>query len=162
MREPFLFETEVKPEWIDYNGHMNVAYYVLAFDHAIDDFYGRLGLGEAYARSGRGSMFALTLKVDYLREVRAGDPLRITTRMLDCDAKRIHYCQEMVQAAAGYVAARKEGLSIHVDLGTRRSAPFPPDRMAAVRACLEAHAALPRPDWVGQRIGIRRRSGGET
>jgi len=51
MRGPFLFETEVKPEWIDYNGHMNVAYYVLAFDHAIDDFYGRLGLGEAYAPS---------------------------------------------------------------------------------------------------------------
>ncbi len=152
-----VFETRVKPDWIDYNGHMNVAYYVLAFDHAIDDFYGRLGVGEAYAREGRGSMFALTLKVDYLREVRVGDRLRITTRMLDCDAKRIHYCQEMDQLEAGYTAARKEGLSIHVDLGTRRSAPFPEDRMAAIRACLEAHAPLPRPDWVGQRIGIRRR-----
>ncbi len=158
--EPSLptFECRVQREWIDYNGHMNVAYYVLAFDLAIDDFYDRLGLGASYAAGGRGSMFALSVKVDYLREVRAGAPLRITTRMIDHDHKRIHYAQEMEQAEAGYVAARKEGLSIHVDLESRRSSPFPGDRLEAVRALHAVHAALPPLPWIGGRIGIRRPS----
>ena len=157
MRDPRLcFETVVRPEWIDYNGHMNVAYYVLAFDHAIDGFYDRLGLGRSYAESGAGSMFALSLRVDYLRELRAGDPLLIRSWMLDHDHKRIHYAQTMEHAREGYLAARKEGLSIHVDLRLRRSAPFPADQLARVRAMFEQHRALERPEWVGAAVGIRR------
>ncbi len=154
-----VFRTVVRPEWIDYNGHMNVAYYVLAFDHAIDVFYDALGLGRSYAESGKGSMFALALKVDYVREVREGDPLVIRTWLVDADHKRIHYAQTMEHGAQGYLAARKEGLSIHVDLTTRKSAPFSPEQQRRIEAWRQCQGVIERPDWVGQVIGIRRRHG---
>ncbi len=154
-----VFRTVVRPEWIDYNGHMNVAYYVLAFDHAIDVFYDALGLGRSYAESGLGSMFALALKVDYVREVREGDPLVIRTWLVDADHKRIHYAQTMEHAEQGYLAARKEGLSIHVDLASRRSAPFSPEQLSRIEALWKRQGARERPDWVGQVIGIRGRHG---
>ena len=91
MSADFEYETSVKPEWIDHNGHMNVAYFVLAFDEATDDVYERWGIGLDYPQQSGCSVFTLGMNVDYLGELFAGDPLRIDTRLVDHDAKRIHY-----------------------------------------------------------------------
>ena len=81
--------------WLDDNGHMNVAYYVLAFDHACDDFLDTIGMTDAYrARSG-GTTFAAELHITYQREVVAGDPLRFTSQLLGCEEKRIHFILHM-------------------------------------------------------------------
>ena len=148
----------VRPEWIDYNGHMNVAYYVLAFDHATDVLFDALGLGESYREATDHSTFSLQIQVTYLRELQLDAPLRVTTQLVDHDAKRLHYFHEMFHAEEGYRAATCECLSIHVDLAARRSAPLPGDVQAQLAAVMAAHAELPRPREVGSVIAIRRPS----
>ncbi len=149
----------VRPEWIDYNGHMNVAYYVLAFDLATDAFYDYLGIGEGYKNSTNFSTFAVEMNVSYIREVREGDPLVFTTRLLGCDAKRLHHFHEMHQAEEGWLAASCEFLSLHIDMSKRRTAPFPDRIQTRLDAVAAAHAALPVPDRVGRRIAMPPRQG---
>jgi acyl-CoA thioesterase FadM len=86
-----LAPSRVKPEWIDYNGHMNVAYYVLAFDKALDNFCDRIDVGAAYVKRTNQSIFTLEMHVHYRQEVLEGDPLRFTFQLLDADEKRMHY-----------------------------------------------------------------------
>ncbi len=146
------------PEWIDYNGHMNVAYYVLAFDRAFDRVCDRIDLGADYVRRANGSIFVLEMHVSYLREVMADDPLRFTWQLLDHDDKRFHFCMSMYHASAGFLAAVSEQLALHVDLASRRAASFPAEQRARLAALAEEHRLLPRPAEVGRLIGIRRKA----
>lgn len=146
----------IPAEWTDQNGHMNVAYYVLAFDRATDAFYDVLGNGWSYLDRTGKSTFTLAMNVDYLGEIFAGDSVRIVSRLIDCDYKRIHYFHEMHHATKGYLAATNEILAMHVDMATRRSEPFPPDLQTKLAEVKLAHAALPLPPRVGRRLGIRR------
>ena len=74
----------VLPEWIDHNGHMNVAYYVLAFDLVTDTVYETWGLGLDYPEREKHAIFTLGMNIDYVSEVFDGEPLSITTQLLDC------------------------------------------------------------------------------
>ena len=85
-----LHREVVLPEWIDYNGHMNVAYHVLAFDHACDAFLDYVGLDETYRTRTGGTTFAAECHITYLRELDAGAPLRFATQLFDYDEKRFH------------------------------------------------------------------------
>jgi acyl-CoA thioester hydrolase len=149
-------ELEILPAWTDANGHMNVAYYVLAFDRATDAFYDALGIGWGYLEREHRSLFTLAMNVDYLREVFAGSRVRIESRLLDHDHRRIHYFHAMHDASDGTLAATNELVALHVDMAARRGSPFAPatlDRLAAMRA---AQAAQPRPAQVGRALGLRR------
>jgi acyl-CoA thioester hydrolase len=149
----------VRPEWIDYNGHMNVAYYVLVFDRATDVWFEHLGLGEEYrARSGC-SIFALELHVVYLAELKLDDPLRVTTQLLDCDEKRLHFFHRMYHAQRGTPSAALEIMVMNVDLATRKARAFRPEVLTRIEAVAAAHAALPRPPEAGRVIGIKRKPG---
>jgi acyl-CoA thioester hydrolase len=147
-----LHAEQVRDEWIDYNGHMNVAYYVLAFDHATDAFLDYLGLDAAHRDATGGSTFTVEAHVTYQNELRRGDPLRISTHLLGYDVKRIHYFQQMRHATEGFVAATCEWLMLYVDLNTRRTAAMPPALMDRLAEILAAHGALPRPPEVGRTI----------
>jgi acyl-CoA thioester hydrolase len=153
---PCETRVEVLPEWTDQNGHMNVAFYVLAFDRATDTLYDRLGIGWSYLERERRSLFTLAMNVDYLGEVFAGDRVRIASRLIDHDHKRIHYFHEMRHEAKRYVAATNEILAIHVDMTDRKSAPFSAGAQARLAEMKAAHAALPLPPQIGRRLGIRR------
>jgi acyl-CoA thioester hydrolase len=148
---------EILPEWTDPNGHMNVAFYVLAFDRATDTLYDRLEIGWSYLERERRSLFTLAMNVDYVGEVFAGDCVRIVSRLIDHDHKRIHYFHEMRHEAKGYVAATNELLAMHVDMTNRKSAPFPSDIQARLAEMSTAHTALPPPSQLGRKLGIRRR-----
>ena len=152
-----LHREVVRPEYIDWNGHMNVAYYVLVFDHATDALFDHIGLDEAYRKERDFTTFTIEAQVTYQREVLEGDPLRITTQLLDYDHKRAHYFHRMHHAEEGWLAATNELLSLHIDTRKRRSAPFPDDILARWAGIHEAHAALPRPPEAGRAMGIRRR-----
>ena len=146
----------ILPEWTDQNGHMNVAYYVLAFDRATDAFYDRLGIGWSTLEHGR-SMFTLAMNVDYLNEVLAGETVKVASRLLDFDAKRLHYLHEMVRERDGALAATNEIVALHVGMATRKSEPFPPEVAGRLTATKAAHAALPLPPQAGRTLGLRRR-----
>ena len=145
----------VRPEWIDYNGHMNVGYYHVAFDVAADEFFEFLGLTADFRREHRCTTFALESHLNFLREVKEGDPLRFEARLLDHDAKRIHFYQEMFHATEGYLAASCESLSAYVRQDTRRTAPMPEVLAARLTRMAEAHAALARPWQVGHVISAK-------
>jgi acyl-CoA thioester hydrolase len=145
----------VRPEWIDYNGHMNVGYYHVVFDLAAETFFEFLGFTADLRRAHGVTTFALESHLNFLREVKAGDALRFEARLLDHDAKRVHFYQEMFHAAEGYLAASCESLSVCVSVASRRTAPMPAallERLARVRA---AHEALERPWQVGHVISAR-------
>lgn len=149
----------VRPEWIDYNGHMNVAYYVLAFDYATDAFLDYIGLTRDLRKAVNSTTFALDMNVRYKREVLEGDPLRFTTQLIDADQKRLHFFHQMFHATDGYLAATNEVLSAHVDLNTRRVAPMPDILWQRLKTLRVEHQNLAMPDAVGRKLGIRRNSG---
>lgn len=149
------FQLTIQPEWIDHNGHMNVAYYVLAFDQATDAVYETWDIGMTYPDRGY-SVFTLGMNVDYLRELFAGDKVRITTHLLDWDSKRIHYFHEMYHLDSGERVATNECLCINVELDSRRSAPFPEDVQMLLKAVHAAHQAVGVPPGAFRQLQIRR------
>ena len=153
-----LHREAVRGEWIDYNNHMNLAYYVLAFDHATDEFFDFVGLDETYRLATRCSAFLLETHVSYHQEMKLGDTLRCTTQLLDFDDKRIHFFHTMYHATEDYLAATTEVMFLHVDTVAGRSKPMPEHIVAKLSAILDAHKSLSVSADVGRVIGIRRRS----
>jgi acyl-CoA thioester hydrolase len=151
------FEGEVLPEWIDYNGHMNLAYYTVLFDQATDLLFDVLGLGLDYRRDTLQGTFVAETHNLYERELLVGARVRIATRILGADEKRLHLGHEMFALAGGHRTATQELMFLHVNLAARRVSPFPEGLRRRIEEWAEAHAALPRPDWIGRRIGLQRR-----
>jgi acyl-CoA thioester hydrolase len=155
-----LHEEVVRPEWIDYNGHMNVAYYLLAFDHATDKLLDLLGVGRAYLAETGASIFIVEAHVTYDRELRAGDPLRFTTQLLGHDDKRLHYLHAMYHAREGFLAATNELLGLHVDMAGRSVTPFPEAVARRLADLWAIHSRLAIPAQVGRVIGLSGRARG--
>jgi acyl-CoA thioester hydrolase len=155
---PFdAYRAVVRPEWIDHNEHLNMAYYMVVFDLATDEFFAWVGLDAGHRTTARVTTFCLEAHITYHREVLLGDPLRFTTRLLGYDAKRIHYFHEMYHATEGYLAATNELMSLHVSQDTRRSAPMAAPVLAHLARIRKAHDALPRPAQVGRAIRLASR-----
>ena len=144
----------VRSEWVDRNGHMNMGYYLVAFDFATDAWLDFVGLDTQHRRSRGIATFSLESHLTYAREVREGDELRFTTQLLDFDAKRIHSFHEMRHAREGYLAATHELVSLHVSQQSRRSAPMAPEILERLAAIGRAHHTLPRPKQVGRVMGL--------
>ncbi|MEP0706808.1 MAG: thioesterase family protein [Parvibaculum sp.] len=147
----------VEHEWVDYNGHLNMAYYHVLFDQSLDTLFNELGIGWDYTKQGEGSCFTAEVHVCYLDELLEGDEVRITYQVLDADAKRVHVFAHMYHAEKGYLAATSEQMCIHVDMKTRRAAPFPEASQKKIEALAKAHAGLAKPEQAGRVIGIKRK-----
>ena len=155
---PFVSRVmEVEKDWIDYNGHMNMAYYNVLFDRCSDDTFEIMGMGPAYARERKLTIYTAEVHVCYVRELHLGDKVTVTFHLLDHDDKRLRAYQE-IHHADGWLAATSENLSLHIDMSGPKVAPFPPDVLAKVEAMRAAHAKLPMPERAGRSIGIRRKS----
>ena len=154
---PFQSSKEViLPDWIDYNGHMNVAYYVLVFDHATDEFFDFMGLTAEYRAAGNVSAFTAEMHVNYIREVKQGDEVFVTTQLLDYDAKRFHYFHRLYHAEQGYLAATNELLCLYVDMKLRRVTQMPSPIMDKLAEIKQSHAELPLPEQVGSVMKVKR------
>jgi acyl-CoA thioester hydrolase len=152
---PFVSSAmRVDPAWIDYNGHLNMAYYNVLFDRAVDEVFELLGCGVDYVKARKHSCYTAEVHVRYLRELHVGDAVKVTWQLIDYDAKRMHYFEQLLHAGEGWLSATSENMSLHVDMEAGKTAPFPADvaeRLAAMRA---SHARLPRPEAVGRRIAM--------
>lgn len=148
----------VRPEWVDYNGHMNVAYYVLIFDHATDAALDRLDIGEAYRERSGCSVFVAEAHVTYEREVGEGREVEIASRVVGFDGKRLILYHEMTVPGEDGLVASNEVLCLHVDLRARRTAPLPADAASRLSAAALAHGRLEPPLRSGRaiRLGGRR------
>ena len=151
-----LYKDVIVPEWIDYNGHMNVAYYVLVFDRATDDFFDFMGLTAEYRAAENVSAFTAEMHVNYIREVQEGDEVYVTTQLLGYDEKRFHYFHRMYHAEQRYLAATSELLCLSVDMNQRRVTQMPSpilDRLAEIK---QSHEKLPLPEQVGSVMKVKR------
>lgn len=153
-----IHQETVRPEWCDYNGHMNLAFYVLAFDHATDMFLNEIGVDQNYRDTSNHSTFVVESHITYDNELLEGAELSCTTQLLDFDEKRMHYFHRMYHAEKGFLAATTELINVHIDLGARRVVPMPGNFQTRLASMLEDHKSLPKPEQAGRVIGIRRRN----
>jgi acyl-CoA thioester hydrolase len=152
---PFVSSVmKVEQGWIDYNGHLNMAYYNVLFDRAVDEAFALLGIGPAYLERTQHSTFTAEVHIRYLRELHAGAPVRVTFQLLDYDAKRIHYFEQLFHAQEGWLSATSENMALHVDTAAKKTAPFPQLIAARLARMKAAHAHLPVPDGAGRRIAM--------
>lgn len=152
---PFLASVmQIEPQWIDYNGHLNMAYYNVLFDRAVDELWLKLGIGPGYMKARNGSTFTAECHVRYIREIHLGDPAQVSILLVAADDKRLHTFKELRHATEGWLSATSENMTLHMDMGARKVAPFPADIAARINALAEAHQPVPRPDGIGRRVAM--------
>lgn len=154
---PFVsLQTEVKPEWIDFNGHFNAGYYMVVFDDAVGPWMEFIGLTAEHRAEHEVTTFSVEGHITYDRELSEGAPIEVRTQLLAWSPKAVHAIHLMYHRDEGWLAATNELMSLHISNATRRSAPMTESvqrRLAEVEA---AHSTLPVPPQVGRLIGIRR------
>jgi len=144
----------VLTEWIDVNDHMNVAYYVLAFDGGVDSLWDRIGITDEHIQEMRSSTFAVESHVIYRRELKLDDPFIVTAQVLAFDEKRIHQFQRLYHAEEGFLAATAEWMNLHVDLVTRRVAPWPETILDDIKKVAAAQDGWPYPHEAGRQMSV--------
>ncbi|MGH6925000.1 MAG: thioesterase family protein [Propylenella sp.] len=155
---PFVSSVmRVEEAWIDYNGHLNMAYYNVLFDRAVDGFFELVGVGRSYLQATSHTTFTAEAHVRYLRELHAGDKVRVSIRLLGYDSKRLHFFEELRHADEGWLSATSENMSLHVDMRAKKTAPFPGQILERLSEVTDAHALLPRPTGLGRRIEMPQR-----
>ena len=125
-----ILKTEkVIKEWTDYNGHLNVAFYVRIFDIAADVMLDHFNMGGLSAKKNKKTTFVAEMHTIYNQEVRLGEEVETQVTFIDHDKKRIHYRLSMFHKQKRYLAATNEVLSLYVDLSKRKVSEFDPDRI---------------------------------
>lgn len=146
-----VYRCVVRPDWLDANGHMTARRFLDVFIDAGDLWLRDQGLGPTYAKGGH-AVFTGDLHVTFVREVPAHATLTIDSRLTDADARRLVLHQELFVGPDGALAATAEQLFVHVNTSSRRVAPFPPERQAAIERLLDRNIKARRN--VGRRVGL--------
>ena len=149
------YRTEVREEWIDYNGHLNDAGYAIVLGEANEVLLADLGLSEAYRMDTGRAMYTVESHIRYLAEARRGDVIEAASLLVSADAKRMRV-HTLLRRGDGVPIATGEYLYLHVDQAAGGVTAMPPDRWAAVDALLTAHASLERPEHLGRGVAAAR------
>ncbi|MBI5878567.1 MAG: thioesterase family protein [Chloroflexi bacterium] len=149
-----LMHSRVKSEWIDYNRHMMDGYYAVAFSPVVDAFMNLIGLDESYRALTACTIYTAEMHIVFLRELKAGAPLRFEAQLLGHDTKRFHLFFTLHHDAEGYVAATAEFMLLHVDQHQMRVVPMPSNALARLDAIAERHRLLPQPPQAGRRVSM--------
>ncbi|MEX3931911.1 thioesterase family protein [Paraburkholderia phymatum] len=148
------YQDVVRAEWVDYNGHLRDAFYMLIFSFATDALIDQIGLDDTVRKARGRSIYTLEAHISYLHEIKEGAQVRVEMRVLAHDAKRMHLYLEMFADDGGEPVAAGEQMLLHVDTSGPRSAVFDSDVEAHVRALVDAQAALPPAQYAGRVIGL--------
>jgi acyl-CoA thioester hydrolase len=149
------YRTEVREEWIDYNGHLNDAGYAIVLSEANEVLLADLGLSEAYRMDTGRAMYTVESHIRYLAEARRGDVIEAASLLVSADAKRMRV-HTLLRRGDGVPIATGEYFYLHVDQAAGGVTAMPPDRWAAVDALLTAHASLERPEHLGRGVAAAR------
>ncbi|MEO0378657.1 MAG: thioesterase family protein [Pseudomonadota bacterium] len=156
MQIPFRSSPQtVLPEWIDFNGHLNMAYYNVLFDRSVDELYPHIGFGEDYVTTTGCTTYVAEFHICYLRELHQGDTVTATFHLIDHDEKRFHSYSELYHTD-GWLAATAEGLTLHVDQSGPKVAPMPAHVQDALTAYKAAQTDQIDPTRIGRKIGLKR------
>ena len=125
-----LLKTEkIRKEWTDYNGHMNVAYYIHIFDISADILLDKFKMAGDSAKKNKKSTFVVETHTNYKKEIKFEEEVEVHLTYLDHDKKRIHYKVSMLNKEKKYLAATTEVLSLYVDLNKRKATEFEPEKI---------------------------------
>ena len=149
-----VHEDTVRQEWIDYNGHMSEAFYVLVFGHATDDFLDAVGLDSEYRDKQKVSAFTVEAHIRYLDQARSGDLLHVSTLLTDFDAKRARLFHTMRLGQEGPVLATEEVLLLHFNTARDKVSPFDHKIREKLSEMASQHGKIPRPKDLGRAISM--------
>ena len=148
---------EVLEDWIDYNGHMNVAYYTFAFDRAIDFFLeNAIGIGPTHVKNENQGPYSLQANYHYLQELKLGDRFSTRVFIVDADKKRIHLVLEMISFSNRGKVAVCETVLINVDLSLRKSAAYPKWAQKKISEYKNICSGLILPQEIGKAITLKK------
>jgi carnitine 3-dehydrogenase len=148
-----LLDTQVRPEWVDYNGHMTDSRYLQVFGDATDALLRHVGVDAEYRKSGR-SMYTVESHVTHVAEARALEPVHVLSRVLAVDDKRVHLFHRLLRGRDDTTVATGEQIYLHVDTTAGKAAPMDAslrERFLQLRA---AQSQLSPPPEAGRRIGM--------
>jgi acyl-CoA thioester hydrolase len=152
------YRATILPEWIDYNGHLRDAYYMVALSYAIDEVMDHLGLDAAYRERTECTLYTLELHMHFLQEVKSTDELTVTTSILDFDRKRIHAGCEFSCPRMSEAAATAEVMLLHVHQGDKpASASFPPEVLRKLETLKLSPDVLAARGLGSRKIELKRR-----
>ena len=116
-------------EWLDYNGHMNMAYYVLIFDQAWENILNKFQMGGEKAEESKRTTMVVETRTTYDREVKEGDEVEVYVSYFDHDKKRLHLKCEMYEKKTKKLSATMENLSLYIDLDKRKVTEFEDEKV---------------------------------
>jgi len=153
------YKTPIFQDWVDYNGHLRDAFYLLIFSFATDAFMDRIGLASDDRDASGHSLFTLEAHLNYLHEVKLGEPVEVRTQIIGHDRKRVQLYHGLYKADGDVELAASEQMLLHVDLAAGpKSAPFSEQSLEALRQLSEAQHDQPAPVYVGRVIGLPRKA----
>ncbi len=150
------YTTKIHPDWVDYNGHLRDAFYLLIFSYATDALMDTLGLDSENREASGHSLFTLELHLNYLHEVKLGAEVEVHTQLIDHDAKLLHLYHSLHLVGDEKELAGNEQMLLHVDLAGPHAAPFTETSLQRLSAISQEQADLPRPALLGRVIGIKK------
>ena len=136
-----LKSEKIIKEWTDYNGHLNVAFYVHVFDIAADIMLDSFKMGGPSAKQDKKTTFVAEMYTAYKQEVRLGEEVETHLTYVDHDKKRIHYRLSMLHKEKKYLAATNEVLSLYVDLNQRKVVEFDQERLNLMNEAIKANSS---------------------
>jgi acyl-CoA thioester hydrolase len=158
MTELPPYRAKIKPDWIDYNGHLRDAYYCVVMSLAIDEFMDHLGLDAAYRDKTHCTIYTVELHIHYLHEIKSSDELTVRTLVLDVDRKKIHAACDFHCPRIEGPAASADMMLLHVHQGEKPSvAPFPPEVFERLERLKLAPDVLAQRAHGSRKIELKRR-----
>ncbi|MDT3229347.1 thioesterase family protein [Pseudomonas sp. rhizo25] len=148
------YTTQVLADWVDYNGHLRDAFYLLIFSYATDALMDTLGLDSDNRDASGHSLFTLELHLNYLHEVKLDAEVEVRTQLIAHDAKRLHLYHSLYRVGEDRELAGNEQMLLHVDLAGPQATPFTAATLEKLAAISTEQAELPKPALLGRVIGL--------
>ncbi|WP_311883921.1 MULTISPECIES: thioesterase family protein [unclassified Pseudomonas] len=148
------YQTRIIPDWVDYNGHLRDAFYLLIFSYATDALMDRLGMDSSNREASGHSLFTLELHLNYLHEVKLDTEVEVHTQIIGHDSKRLHLYHSLHKVGEDQELAGNEQMLLHVDLAGPRSAPFGAQTLSRLQNIVAEQKDLPAPAYIGRVIAL--------
>ena len=124
-----LTNKKIIKDWIDYNGHMNLSYYILVFDMGAEVILSKFEMGEHSAKTTKKSTMVVETRTNYLKEVKENEEVIISLSYFDHDKKRLHYKLEMYEKSNNNLSATTEVLALYMNLNERKVSEFEKEKI---------------------------------
>jgi acyl-CoA thioester hydrolase len=148
------YQTRIIPDWVDYNGHLRDAFYLLIFSYATDALMDRLGMDSNQREASGNSLFTLELHLNYLHEVKLDAEVEVRTQIIGHDSKRLHLYHSLHLAGDDKTLAGNEQMLLHVDLAGPNAAPFSEQTLSKLHAIASEQIDLATPAYIGRVIAL--------